>query len=246
VGNLLFVYSSASSPAAALPLACDDSLSRIDNKQPVRDSAILGGAMGRVLQCTVRIGGKRSAGKALLETNEIVFRGDLRLEIPLASIKSAVAKDSELHLKWPDNAAIFELGEQAEKWAHAILHPKSVAEKLGVKPGSRISLIHLPSPELLKGARKSAAAIAEDKPLKDSDVIFCGAEATSELTRIKKLIPSLARNGALWIVYPKGLKEITELQVLAAGREAGLVDIKVVSYSPTHTALKFVRPKAKR
>jgi hypothetical protein len=36
------------------------------------------------------------------------------------------------------------------------------------------------------------------------------------------------------------------LQVLNAGRDAGLVDIKVVSYSPTHTALKFVRPKAKR
>jgi len=95
-------------------------------------------------------------------------------------------------------------------------------------------------------ARKSAAAFAEDKPLKDSDVIFYGAGATSELPGIKKVIPSLASTGALWIVYPKGRKEITELQVLAAGREAGLVDIKVVSYSPTHTALKFVRPKDKR
>jgi hypothetical protein len=99
---------------------------------------------------------------------------------------------------------------------------------------------------LLKDARIAAAAFAEDKPLKDSDVIFYGAEATSELPRIKKIIPSLAGNGALWIVYPKGRKEITELQVLAAGRDAGLLDIKVVSYSPTHTALKFVRPKDKR
>ena len=87
---------------------------------------------------------------------------------------------------------------------------------------------------------------AEEKPLKDSDVIFFGAEAASDLAQIKKLVPSLASDGALWIVYPKGRKEITELQVLAAGREAGLVDIKVVSYSQTHTALKFVRPKAKR
>jgi hypothetical protein len=202
--------------------------------------------MGRELQCNVRTGGKRSAGKALLEKNEILFRGDPRLKIPLASLKSVVAKNGELHLKWPDNSAVFELGEQAEEWAYAILHPKSVAERLGVKPESRVSLLHLPSPELLKDARKSAAAFAEDKPLKDSDVIFYGAEATSELPRIKKLIPSLAGNGVLWIVYPKGRKEITELQVLAAGHEAGLVDIKVVGYSPTHTALKFVRPKAQR
>jgi hypothetical protein len=202
--------------------------------------------MGRELLCTVRSSGKRSIGKALLETNEILFRGDPRLKIPFASLKSVVAKDGELHLKWVNNSAVFELGEQAEKWAHAILHPKSVAEKLGVKPGSRISLLHLPSPKLLKDARKSSAAFADDKPLKDSDLIFYGAEAASELLRIKKLIPSLTSSGALWIVYPKGRKEITELQVLAAGRESGLVDIKVVGYSPTHTALKFVRPKAKR
>ena len=60
---------------------------------------------------------------------------------------------------------------------------------------------------------------------------------------MKEAIPSLAANGALWIVYPKGRKEITELQVLNSGRDAGLVDIKVVGYSATHTALKFVRPK---
>jgi len=202
--------------------------------------------MGRELQCKVRSGGKQSVGKALLETSEIVFRGEPRLKIPLASLKSVVAKGGELHLEWPDNSAVFELGEQAEKWAHAILHPKSVAEKLGVKPGSRISLFRLPSPELLKDARKSAADFAEDKPIKDSDVIFFGAETTSDLTRVRKLVSSLAGSGALWIVYPKRRKEITELQVLTAGREAGLLDIKVVGYSATHTALKFVRPKAKR
>jgi len=202
--------------------------------------------MGRELQCKVRSGGKQSVGKALLETSEIVFRGEPRLKIALASLKSVVAKNGELHLKWPDNSAVFELGEQAEKWAHAILHPKSVAEKLGVKPGSRISLFRLPSPELLKDARKSAADFAEDKPIKDSDVIFFGAETTSDLTRVRKLVSSLAGSGALWIVYPKRRKEITELQVLTAGREAGLLDIKVVGYSATHTALKFVRPKAKR
>jgi hypothetical protein len=48
------------------------------------------------------------------------------------------------------------------------------------------------------------------------------------------------------LIYPKGRKEITELQVLSAGRSAGLLDVKVVSYSATHTALKFVRPKSQR
>jgi len=34
--------------------------------------------------------------------------------------------------------------------------------------------------------------------------------------------------------------------VIAAGRESGLKDVKVVGFSPTHTALKFVIPLEKR
>lgn len=199
--------------------------------------------MGREIHCRAKSGRKWFQGKALLETNEVVFRGDLRLKIPFASLQSVIAKDGELHLKWSDASAVFELDEHAEKWAHAILHPKSTAEKLGIKPGLRISFIDMSDDATLKAARQAVAVFAEDKPLNDSDMIFLGADADSELPKIKKLISSLASNGALWIVYPKGREEITELQVLTAGRKAGLVDVKVVSYSATHTALKFVRPK---
>ncbi|HEY1859733.1 MAG TPA: hypothetical protein VGG61_05240, partial [Gemmataceae bacterium] len=113
--------------------------------------------------------------------------------------------------------------------------------------GLKISAFNMPIDDApMKDARKAAAEFASDKPLKDSDTIFLGATAEAELKGIKKLLPSLGSNGALWIVYPKGRKEITELQVLNAGRAAGLSDIKVVSYSSTHTALKFVRPKDMR
>jgi len=202
--------------------------------------------MGRELQCRAKSGGKWVAGKALLETNEIVFRGDLRLKIPFAALESVVTRNGELHLKWSGQSAVLELGEQAEKWAHAILHPKSTADKLGIKPGLTISALHLPGDTTMQNARKVAAAFADGKPLKNSDMIFFGATTTSDLSGIKKLLPSLVANGAIWVVYPKGRAEITEVQVLNAGRESGLVDIKVVSYSATHTALKFVRPKDKR
>ena len=56
----------------------------------------------------------------------------------------------------------------------------------------------------------------------------------------------LKPDGALWIVYPKGVPEIREMDVLLAGREAGLKDTKVASFSATHTALRFVIPIAKR
>ena len=58
--------------------------------------------------------------------------------------------------------------------------------------------------------------------------------------------PYLQRDGAVWVVYPKGRPEISEVDVIRAGVEQGLVDNKVVRFSDTHTALRFVIPKARR
>ena len=202
--------------------------------------------MGSELRCKVRSNGKEARGKALLETNEIIFRGEMRLKIPLVSLKSIIARGGDLHLKWPEGSAVFELGDHAEKWAHKILHPKSTLEKLGIKPGLVISTLGMADGNFAKDVRRTAGSFSDAKPLRNSDLIFFGAEKAAELVRAGKLASSLASAGALWIVYPKGKQEITEQQVLDAGRRAGFVDVKVVSFSATHTASKFVQPKAKR
>ncbi len=50
----------------------------------------------------------------------------------------------------------------------------------------------------------------------------------------------------MWILRPKGRKEITEGDTMSAGKRAGLVDVKVVSFSDEYSAEKFVIPVAKR
>jgi len=202
--------------------------------------------MGSELLCTVRSGGKTSKGKALLETSEIIFRGDFRLKIPLAALQSTVAKDGELRLKWKEGSAIFELGDRAAKWADKILHPKSTAEKLGIKPGLTVSVRAIRDADFIRDLRAGAKAFSSTKLLGESDLIFVGASELADLGDVKVVLPSLAKSGALWIVYPKGKQEIKEIQVIEAGRSAGLLDVKVVKFSETHTALKFVWPKEKR
>jgi len=202
--------------------------------------------MGNELLCTARSAGKSSQGKALLETSEILFRGDFRLKIPFASLKSVAARDGELHLKWADGSAVLELGDRAAKWADKILHPKSRTEKLGIKPGLTISAVAINAPDFVRELRGQAKKFSGTKLLDDSDLVFFGASESADLAGIADLIPALKPDGALWVVYPKGRQEIREVEVLQAGRAAGLVDIKVAKFSETHTALKFVRPKAKR
>jgi hypothetical protein len=77
-------------------------------------------------------------------------------------------------------------------------------------------------------------------------MIFLRVGHRMDLGRLASLEPWIERNGAVWIVYPKGRKDLKETDVIAAGLAAGLVDNKVVRFSDTHTALRFVIPVARR
>jgi hypothetical protein len=202
--------------------------------------------MGNEIACRVRSEGKTASGKALLEAHEIIFRGDLRLRVPLSSLQSVSARNGELHLRWADGDAIFELGEHAGKWANKILHPKSTAEKLEIKLGLAVSLVGTFDDSFVDDLRQRSGRFSDARPISGSDLIFFAAEQTADLERLAKVSAALGQAGILWIVYPKARQEIKEQQVIDAGRRAGLVDVKVVRFSPTHTALKFVHPKAGR
>jgi hypothetical protein len=202
--------------------------------------------MGQEAACKARFGGKVSAGKALFETDALIFRGEFRLSIPLKNIQSVEAADGLLRVTSPEGTAVFELGPQAEKWAHKIRNPRTLADKLDVKPGVRVSLCGVGDANFREQLKARTGDISEGKPAKESDLIFLQAEAVKHLAKLKPLESSLKRNGAIWVVYPKGKKDITEIGVLQAGKQAGLVDIKVARFSDTHTALKFVIPVARR
>ncbi len=202
--------------------------------------------MGQEAFCTVRVGKKTVRGKALLESEALILRGDLRLNIPFREMKSVKAVRRELRVEYPGGAATFELGAQAEKWAEKILHPKSLIEKLGVKPGAIVSVLGVLDSEFRRQLSGRTRQVSEGKPREDSDFIFFGAEDAGDLARLKPLVLFLKSAGAIWVVYPKGQARITEAGVFAAAKKAGLVDVKVARFSTTHTALKLVIPLAKR
>ena len=202
--------------------------------------------MGNEVKCTVSSGEQKSEGRALLETSEILFRGDFRLKIPFSTIKSAKAVDGELRLQTAEGLAVFHLGAAAKKWCEKILHPKSRIEKLGVKADAKVSLVGGFDAGFLTEIGKLTKSVREDKVAADSEWIFFAADSKEDLGTIPKISKVMKGAAALWIVYPRGQKHITENDVLAAGRKTGLKDVKVVGFSSTHTALKFVIPLSNR
>jgi len=201
--------------------------------------------MGSEAQTTVRIGHKTAAGKALLETNEIIFRGDLRLKIPLKEITAVEAKNGRLAVTYSGGTATFDLGDQAAKWADKIKNPRGRLDKLGIKPGHRVTVINVKGADFLAELR-ARASVSNGKAAKDSDAIFVGSETLDGLDRIAALVPYMKRDGAIWTVTPKGKGGIKDTDVMAVAKAAGLVDVKVVSFSDAHSANKFVIPKSAR
>ncbi|MGZ4214116.1 MAG: hypothetical protein ACXVQV_12870, partial [Actinomycetota bacterium] len=116
---------------------------------------------------------------------------------------------------------------------------RPLLDKLGVKPGQRIALIGRFDGDFAEQLRARGASVARRR-IRDADQVFLAAHKTADLARIAALKADLRKDGALWVVRPKGTKAITESETQEAGLDAGLVDVKVVSFSPTHTAEKFV------
>jgi hypothetical protein len=123
---------------------------------------------------------------------------------------------------------------------------RTLIEKLGVREGHRVSVLGVDDEGFLDTLRSAGADLSVGRRRKRSDHLFLAVESMKDLAKIGGLEPSLARNGAAWVVFPKGRKDLREADVIEAGVASGLVDNKVVRFSDTHTALRFVIPVARR
>ena len=201
--------------------------------------------MGLDTRCSATFNDQTSVGRAQLETDHVLFRGDFRVKLALAAITGISIRDGVLSLKSGQGTLALSLGAAVAKWAEKIGSPKSRVEKLGVKPGARVSVIGLDDGAFLDEL-KTAGADVSRRLRRSSDQIYMAVESAKDLARFKALLPSLAPDGAIWAIRRKGLADASEAATMAAGKAAGLVDVKVARFSETHTAEKFVRPVATR
>jgi hypothetical protein len=196
--------------------------------------------------CRVSFKGETSEGKALLETAELIFRGGFRLKIPFNQIASLDASEAKLRVGYDGGVAVFELGRNAEKWAEKIRNPRGLLDKLGVKPGMTVAVVGVDDDGFMAQLR-GLVDEPRREPVPGADLIFYEADRVDDLVRLLDLRRAIKPAGGIWVVSPKGKGAVLkDVDVMAAAREAGLVDNKVVSFSDTHTALKLVIPRTLR
>ena len=120
---------------------------------------------------------------------------------------------------------------------HTSYDHKPRSEKLGIKPGQSVLLVGVTDAHFISELQLTGARITRTGA---PDLIVCAVNTRASLATLADLATRMKRNGALWTIRPKGSAAISEADVLEAGQAAGLVDVKVVRFSETHTANKFV------
>jgi hypothetical protein len=199
--------------------------------------------MGAETMCAVTFKGKTSTAKVRLETNVLQIRGtDLKLDVPFSAMKKVIAREGALQIGHAAVSLTLALGKAADKWVEKILNPPSRLTKLGVRPDWRAAIVGNIEHEFVSELRDAVATLSVGRVLKRADAIFVGISSASDFARVSAAKSSIKPDGAVWLIRPKGRAEVTERAVMAAGKTAGLVDVKVVAFSTTHSALKFVIP----
>jgi hypothetical protein len=127
-------------------------------------------------------------------------------------------------------------------------HPSSkpLLDKLGVKPGDRIAVLGLDDPAFLQELQTRTDDVSRGRPKMGSKLIFVLIEHRDGLDRVAPLQRYLRPDGAIWVIRPKGTPDIKEVDVIEAGKRAGLVDNKIASFSDRLSAMRLVIPIALR
>ena len=183
----------------------------------------------------------------LLETDELIVRGEARIKVPRASIEKVTTRAGVLTVSAPPATIALTLGaDAAAKWKTKIEEPpKRLIDKLDVKPGAKVWLFDIDDETLISQVSERTDKVLRGSSASSCDVVFVDVNSEKELDRIGKAIDATHDSGAVWVIHRKGPTGVADTTIFAKAKALGLVYTKVARVSERDTAEKLVRPKAR-
>lgn len=123
---------------------------------------------------------------------------------------------------------------------------KPLAEKIGIKQGVEIALLHAPEdfPQALAPLPPDVR-VRRTASSKASIVLLFVREERVLSAELPRVATALPQGGMLWVAWPKKASrqatDLTEDVVRRVGLEAGIVDVKVCAIDEVWSGLKFLR-----
>lgn len=196
--------------------------------------------MGREATGEISFGGQSRPGKLLLEAEEVIARGTLRLRLPRSALTGWQADEdgAVLVLKSAQGALRARLGaHEVAAWLKALDRPvPGLAQKLGLAPDRPAWVIGPVTDAALAAALKGARA---DSP---ASAALALAELPDEAALDAALAALDGTRLPFWAVAPKGrASPLPDATLRARMRAAGWTDSKSCAVSDRMTATRYHR-----
>ena len=198
--------------------------------------------MGREAVCTCRHNSGIAHVKALLESSEIILRGDLKRRIAFSALTHVRTDGAELCFESSGERFALALGDNvAASWARKLLEPPpSLAKKLGVGASCKAFLFGSIDDPALSAALHGAEA----GELHDAGMIVAVTPDAASLEAAILNHERYAIDIPIWIVHLKGPRaRFGESAVREAMRKRGYSDTKVCAVSDTQSATRYARKR---
>ncbi|MEA3037908.1 MAG: hypothetical protein QOE79_421 [Sphingomonadales bacterium] len=125
---------------------------------------------------------------------------------------------------------------------------RPLAKKLSLKDGMRVRFEAMPGPVRAEIEGAGLALVLAEDAIDAAHIFITGR--TELRDSLERLMPLLARDGQIWVSWPKKAAklptDVTEDVVREVALPMGLVDVKVCAVDETWSGLKLVIRKALR
>ncbi|MBX3095891.1 MAG: hypothetical protein KF812_03435 [Fimbriimonadaceae bacterium] len=194
--------------------------------------------MGAERTCRIHLPDGEFEGWAHCGSGEISFRGEKSFRWKWTDLAHIESSNGALTIQRGDIEATLFLGEDAARWHHAILNPKSLIDKLGVKKGMAVTIGAGFDPDFRREVEDRIGC----EGTAPFDCAFISLTTNEDLPAVVECRSIIKTSGMIWTVWQKGRKEFGEGHIRNFALLNGLVDVKVVKFSEELSALKLVIP----
>jgi len=193
--------------------------------------------MGREAIARAEIDGQAGDVRALLESTELILRGDIRRRFPRDRLVNIRVEGEALCFTCEGESVFLHMGAiAAETWSKAIAAPPpSLRAKLGLKQDAKALLIGACDDAALTDTVEGA--LTDD--VADAAMIIARIEGPDDLT-VALAAQAQCPELAIWAIYPKGPNiRYGDGAIRTALREAGFRDSKSCAVSERLTATRY-------
>lgn len=192
--------------------------------------------MGREAEGAIRYLGEEGAGRLLIESTEVILRGEVRARVPRAEIRAVRVDGETLAIETSRGLVVATVGaELALRLSRILQKPvPTLVEKLGVSLTTRAGCLWAVTDVILAEALAGLTV-----PLPDAAVVVAEVLDDAQLARLLAALPDLAGR-PVWCVTAKGPRPaLPETRIRGALRGAGWIDSKTTAVSDRVSATRY-------